>query len=354
MAGGDTADGTKGGEGKKSGPSFLERRRAAWPWFDHVMRAANRYQEQRGDHYAAGITYFTVLALFPLLMVAFAAAGFVLAGNADLLADLKTQITDNVPGSMGDTISDLVDTAIKSRATVGIIGVLGALYTGLGWMAHLRAALTEQWEQVSKPPNFIMKKLHDLGALVGLALAMVVSLGVSALGSGSLGKKVLGWVHLDTMPGAHVLLTVVSIIVGIAASWALFVWVIARMPRERVALHSALRGALLAAIVFEIFKRVAVIYLEKVMSGPAGATFGPIIGIMVFSYITARITLFATAFAATSEESMALAPAPVPDQAVIRPNVQVHEGGRTATAIVSAGAGAAAVLGLGRIGRKRR
>src|SRR5699024_8630472 len=99
----------KGGGKADKGPSFLDRKRAAWPWFDHLMRAANRYMTERGDHYAAAITYFTVLSLFPLLMVAFSAAGFVLAGDADLMAELKSQITDAVPGDMGDTIGELVD-----------------------------------------------------------------------------------------------------------------------------------------------------------------------------------------------------------------------------------------------------
>lgn len=351
MARGGTAS-AKRDEDK--GPSFLEQRRAAWPWFDHLMRAAQRYQSERGDHYAAAITYFTVLALFPLLMVAFAIAGYVLAGNADLLDDLRSQIAENVPGSMGDTISDLVDTAINSRATVGVLGVLGALYSGLGWMARLRAALTEQWEQTGEEPKFLAKKISDLGALGGLALALVVTLGVTALGSGSLGKQVLKWLRLDTMPGAGVLLTVVSTLVGVAASWALFVWVIARLPRERVALRSALKGALLAAVVFEIFKRVAVVYLASVVQGPAGATFGPIIGIMVFAYITARITLFATAYAATSVESLALAPVPAPDPVVIRPRVEERESGATVAALAGAGVGAAAGWGVGRVGRRSR
>ncbi|WP_182359268.1 inner membrane protein YhjD [Tomitella gaofuii] len=336
------------------GPSFLDRRRAAWPWFDHVMRAAARYKDERGDHYAAAVTYFTVLALFPLLMVAFAVAGFVLAGNAELLDELRTQITDNVPGSMGGTINELVDTAINSRAAVGVLGILGALYTGLGWMAHLRAALTEQWEQTSPQPKFLAKKVHDLGALCGLGAAMVVSLGVTALGSGALGKKVLEWLHLDAMPGAGVLLTVVSVLAGVAASWALFTWVIARLPRERVALRSAAMGALLAAIAFEVFKRVAVVYLSNIVQGPAGATFGPIIGIMVFSYITARITLFATAFAATSEESLDLAPVPVPDPVIIRPRVDEREPGAGIAALAGVGVGAAAGWGIGRMARDRR
>lgn len=353
---GDAAKGRGGNSGDQAGtaPSFLDRKRAAWPWFDHLMRAANRYMTERGDHYAAAITYFTVLSLFPLLMVAFSIAGFVLAGDTNLMSQLKDQIADAVPGNMGDTISDLVDTAVHSRGTVGIIGLLGALYTGLGWMAHLRAALTEQWDQTGPPPKFVAKKLHDLGAMIGLGIALVITLGVSAIGSASVGKHILKWMHLYTLPGAQAVLTVVSVAIGIAASWVLFVWVIARLPREHVPMRSAFKGALLAAIVFEIFKRVAVIYLAKIVNGPAGATFGPIIGIMVFAYMTSRIALFATAFAATSPESMAVAPARVPDSAVIRPRVRSRESRSASTMLAGAGVGLAAGLGVGRLRRRSR
>ncbi len=337
----------------EKGPSFLERRRAQWPWFDHLMRAAVRYKSERGDHYAAAVTYFTVLALFPLLMVGFSVAGYVLAGNAGLLDDVQQQIADNLPGSTGDTISDLVDNAINSRAAVGVIGLITGLWAGLGWMSHLRAALTEQWEMTSPRPKFLAMKLSDLGALVGLGLALVVTLGITALGSGPLGRRCLEWLHLDTMPGAGALLTLVSVVAGIAASWVLFTWVIAWLPRERVALRSAVMGALLAAIVFEVFKRVAVLFLARVVNGPAGATFGPIIGIMVFAYITARITLFATAYAATSVESMAMAPVPVPGPAVIRPRVTERTAAPGLAALAGAGVGIAAGLGLGRRGRRR-
>ena len=54
-------------------PGFLDRLRARFPWFDHVMRAQERYNDCNGNFYAAGITYFTIFALFPLLMVGFAA-----------------------------------------------------------------------------------------------------------------------------------------------------------------------------------------------------------------------------------------------------------------------------------------
>ena len=56
-------------------PGILDRLRARYRWFDHVMRAQERYDDSKGDFYAAGITYFTIFALFPLLMVGFAVGG---------------------------------------------------------------------------------------------------------------------------------------------------------------------------------------------------------------------------------------------------------------------------------------
>ena len=70
-------------------PGVLDRLRARYGWFDHAMRAQERYNDSKGDFYAAGITYFTIFALFPLLMVGFAAGGFVLASRPELLDDTR-------------------------------------------------------------------------------------------------------------------------------------------------------------------------------------------------------------------------------------------------------------------------
>ncbi len=73
---------------------------------------------------------------------------------------------------------------------------------------------------------------------------------------------------------------------------------------------------------FEVFKQVASIYLRSVVTGPAGATFGPVLGLMVFAYITARLILFATAWAATAPENLEAVPieppGPSPDQSADR------------------------------------
>ncbi|MFI6045187.1 inner membrane protein YhjD [Nocardia sp. NPDC051321] len=330
----------------------IERRIQALPWLDHLVRAGGRYQRQRGDYYAAGITYFTVLSLFPLLMVAFAIAGFVLSSNPDLLGEVQTKIVDNIPGSLGEQLNELIDKAVESRGTVGTIGLLAGIWSGLGWMANLRAALTEQWEQKSEDKNWFMAKLSDLGALLGLGLAFVVSLGLSALASSTLGARLLISLGLSHLPGARLLLALVSILLGFLASWAVFAWIIARLPREPVTLASAAKAAALAALVFEIFKFVASIYLQKVLSSPAGAAFGSIIGLMVFSYVTYRIILFATAWAATASDNEPEAEIPAPPAAVIAPRISARELSVGAGATFF-GAGALAALALSTLRRPR-
>ena len=135
-------------------------------------------------------TYFSVLALIPILMVAFAIAGFVLAGHPEWVAQIQDGITKNVPGSLGDTLNGLIDSAIESRAGVGVLGLLGAAYAGLGWMANLRDALTAMWDNPRKPKGFVRKKLGDAVALVGQGLAGVLCLGMSALSRGPVATEV--------------------------------------------------------------------------------------------------------------------------------------------------------------------
>jgi membrane protein len=331
----------------------LNQQRAEKPWLDHLIRAGQRYQKQHGDYYAAGITYFSVLALFPVLMIAFAVGGFVLAGNTELLGTVRDEIAEAAPGSMGNQLTELVDSAIASRSTVGVIGLLGALYAGLGWIANLREALTAQWEIKHEKANFLITKIQDLGALFGLFLALAASIGLTAVGGGGVARTILRWLNLEDVPGMGVLLRVVSILVALAATWALFTWVIARLPREPVTFKSAARAGLIAAVVFEIFKLVATFYLKIVLNGPAGAVFGPIIGLLVFTYFTSRFLLFATAWAATSRENLAMVPVAPPDPAVINTPVIVHEGPRLAGALAAFGAGALAVVGVSELFRKR-
>lgn len=327
--------------------SKIQQLRERYGWLDHIVRAGERYTERNGDYYAAAVTYFSVLSLVPLLMIAFAVAGFVLRAQPDLLAQLQGAITKAVPGELGQTLNGIVDTSIKSAGTVGAFGLLGALYSGIGWMTNLRDALSEQWGKVPEPPALARRLLVDLLSLLGLGVALVVSFAVTGLATG-FAATVLGFVGLSEQAWAQVLLALLGVVLGIAANWLIFLWVIARLPREDVALKSAVRAALLGAIGFEVIKQVMTFYLDTVTRSPSGAVFGSFLGLLVFVYFVSRFVLFVTAWAATSKENEDAEPVEVPGPAVIRSEVVVgaRPSGGTTAGLLGAGAAAGALGAL--------
>jgi len=276
--------------------------RDKWPWFDHLLRANDAFSERYGSQFAAAVTYFSVLSLFPLLMIAFAVAGFVLSAQPDLLTQLKDAISKAVPGSLGGTINDLVTTALSSKGTVGVVGLVAALYSGIGWMSNLRDALTAQWGHERRPLPLLPTLGKDFLSLVGLGVALVVSFGLTAVGTG-LANLLLRLVGLEGVGWARFLLFVATLVLSVAANWLVFLWVLTRLPRERVDVRSALKGAVAAAIGFEILKQLGAVYLTSVTSSPTGALFGPVIGLLVFANLVARFLLLITAWTATATES---------------------------------------------------
>ncbi|WP_099037048.1 inner membrane protein YhjD [Mycobacterium neglectum] len=338
---------------KPDKPGILDRLRARYHWFDHAMRAQERYQDSKGDFYAAGITYFTIFALFPMLMVGFAIGGFILANQPDLLAEVQGRIKSTITGDIGQQLVELMDSAIKSRTSVGIIGLATAAWAGLGWMANLREALSQMWGMARhESKGFLRTKLSDLTAMVGLFLALVLTIGLTVLSSSGAMKQVLEWFGLQDVPGVSMALRVASLAVSVLITWLLFTWIIARLPRESVSFRSALRAGLMAAVAFEIFKQVASIYLRSVVTGPAGATFGPVLGLMVFAYITSRLILFATAWAAVSKDNLVAAPVDPPNAAQIIPRVEFREGIGVRGALTAAAVGAVGALGISRWTRR--
>ncbi|HEY2203479.1 MAG TPA: inner membrane protein YhjD [Pseudonocardia sp.] len=337
---------------KPKPPSALERYRERYPWLDHLVRAGAQFTTSHGDHYAAAITYFSILALVPLLMVGFAAVALVLRANPELLDQLQVSIAKSAPPGLDKTLNPVITQAVKSGTTVGVIGLLGALYSGLGWMTNLREALSQQWGQREDPPPFPRRLAVDLAALIGLGLALGISVAVAA--GGGLAGQILEYVGLGDIGWLRPAIRLLVVIFGLLANALVFLWVIARLPRAPVTWRSAAKAALVGAVGMELIKQVMVVYIAKITDSPAGAAFGPIIGLLIFVFTVSRFILFLAAWAATAKENMVEERPVAPGPAVIRPEVTVRGGAGPGAAAGLVGAGAVAgLVGVSLIRRRK-
>jgi membrane protein len=311
-------------------------------WLAHLTRAGARYLEQRGNHFAAAITFFSVLTAVPLLMVAFATAGYVLWFHPALLTDLENSVAASVPPGLLDALHPIIETAIDQRNTVAGVGLIAALWSGIWWMSNLREAVSAQWGLPPPHPAALQRLAYDLVALVGLGGALLASLLVTLVGTGA-GEAALRFVGFADEGWTPTLLRTLSIAVGLVANWLTFLWAITRLPRTDVPMRGAARAALLGAVGFEVLKQGAATYLESVTTSASGAVFGSLLGVLLFTYIVARLVLGVTAWAATARGNERPDPVPPPVPAVIRLQVAARPEPPAATA---GALGVAAVAGV--------
>ena len=114
-------------------PARIERLKQR-PWIAHMVRTVERYLSRLGSQFAAATTYFSVLAIVPIMMVAFSITGFVLTvvqpGLLDDVADAVAKGLGGADAATREKILKLVDNALSSFWTIGIVGLVVALYTG--------------------------------------------------------------------------------------------------------------------------------------------------------------------------------------------------------------------------------
>ncbi|QQG28367.1 inner membrane protein YhjD [Pectobacterium carotovorum] len=277
----------------------------AIPSVAHLIRAGERFNDRMGNQFGAAITYFSFLSLIPILMVSFAAVGFVLASNPDLLTELINRIVNSISDpNLANTLKSTVNTAVQQRTTVGITGLLIALYSGISWMGNLREAIRAQsrdvWERNPKDEEKIyFQYTRDFLSLIGLVIALIITLFLTSV-AGTAQNMIVTVLGLDGIEWLRPALTLIALSISIFANYLLFLWIFFVLPRHKPKRKALFRGTLIAAVGFEIIKFAMTVALPKLASSPSGAAFGSVIGLMAFFYFFARLTLFCAAWIATA------------------------------------------------------
>ena len=288
-------------------PASIERLQKR-PWIAHMMRAVERYLSRLGTQFAAATSYFSVLALVPILMVAFSITGFVLTivqpGLLDNVADAVANALGSTDAATRAKILNIVNNALRSFWTIGIIGLVAALYTGAVWMGHLKNAVRTQWrpgfDLRPEKINIVLKTLGNLLLLFGLLIGMAVMLGLSSL-STSLANTVVDWLGLSDQGWIAPLLRVTSIVFSIGTGWLIFMYLYTVLPETREPWSVVRRGALLGSIALVAVQFLASYLISAFRGNPAAVIFGPVIVLMLFFNVFAQLVLFVAAWIATAK-----------------------------------------------------
>lgn len=337
------------------------------PWVAHLLRAVERFTTRLGSQFGAAITYFSVLALVPILLLAFAITGFVLTV---LRPDLIPFVADTASGALGSTdpetrqkLMHLITGALSNWKGPAVTSLLAAIYSGAGWMGKLKNAVRAQWrpelDLQDTQGNIVKKTVVNLVTLAGLVVLIAITFGLASI-STNLSGTLLELFGLSDIGWLKPVFQFTPIVFSIGAGWLLFMFVYTVLPETREPWPVVRRGALMGAIGLGILQYLTSFLFGKFSGNAAAQIFGPVIALMLFFNVFAQLILFVAAWIATARHEATPAddadvrfaltpsaeqaretaePASVPQQVAAR-SVQVGIGAGYVT-------GAATGLGLG-------
>ena len=144
-----------------------------------LKRSGTEFMEDGMTDWAAALTYYGLLSLFPMLIALVSIIG--LFANPEATADKLTEIVSNLgPDAAADTFKGPVEGITSSRGASGVTFVVGlalAIWAASGYVGAFGRASNVIFETREGRPFWKLKPLQ-----LGVTLAMILILALLAIG----------------------------------------------------------------------------------------------------------------------------------------------------------------------------
>ena len=158
---------------------------------------SSEFKEDKLQHWAAALTYYAVLSLFPALLVMVAVVGLV-ADPATVTRFLTDVIGTLGPASAVDTFKQPIESVTSNQGAAGfaaIVGVVSALWSASGYVGAFTEASNSIYEVEEGRPFWKLKPLQLLITFVCVVLVAVTA--IALVVSGPLAEAVGGAIGLS-------------------------------------------------------------------------------------------------------------------------------------------------------------
>jgi membrane protein len=152
--------------------------------FATLKRTVAEFREDNLTDWAASLTYYGLLAMFPALIALVSIVGLI--GNPQSTTDTITEMVDKIgPSSAADTFAGPIQQVTSSRSTAGfalIAGLLVALWSASSYVGTFMRASNVIYETPEGRPFWKLRPLQMLVTLMMILLLALIALGIVLTG----------------------------------------------------------------------------------------------------------------------------------------------------------------------------
>jgi YihY family inner membrane protein len=254
----------------------LDRQQQKHRWLAIPVAVVKKYSDDQGGNLAALIAYYAFFSLFPLLLLLTTVLGYFLHGDPAAQRSIENSVLGQFPVIGGQ----LKQHALQGSVTAVVVGALGALWGGLGVTNAAQQAFDRLWAvPIKDRPDFFMTRARGIALLLVLGTLSIAASIASGLVSGGLGG---------------VAVKIAGIAVSLVLNLVLFMTAFRLLTSASVATRCLWKGAVIAAVLWEILQIVGGAYIGHVVrhASPTYGLFTLVIGLLVWLHLAATVTLY--------------------------------------------------------------
>lgn len=251
-----------------------------------IKDAIETFNITHADQASAGLAYYLIFSLFPLLLVLISAGSFFLSSEQVYLK-VTQLVQENVPSSY-EWIDENLRHILQQRGAVGIIGIATLLWAASGGFMSLAYNINLAWLEAPQR-NYFQRRLIGLEMIAGLSGLFLLSL---------VADSVINVLHILDLPFLSFLdlglwkwgSNLFSWIVIFALFFGLYNWI----PTVNVRVSASTWGALISSVAWKTAIALFSLYIRsgfgryELVYGSLGA----LVAFLFLIYILATITLF--------------------------------------------------------------
>ncbi|MDY4281552.1 MAG: virulence factor BrkB family protein [[Pasteurella] mairii] len=211
-----------------------------------------RFQQNKLTQAAGYLTYSTMLAIVPLIMVVFSIFSAFPVFN-EVTGELKQFIFTNFAPSAGDMVGEYIDQFVNNSKQMSAVGIVSLIIVALMLINSIDRTLNSIWRDNSSRPMIFSFAIYWLILTLGPVI-IATGIGISSYVTSfalSLADSEL------SLPFGVQLLSFIPFLL----TWFIFTVLYMVVPNKKVSIKHSAAGALIAAVFFTLGKQAFTWYI---------------------------------------------------------------------------------------------
>jgi membrane protein len=265
-------------------------------WAGLPLAVVYKFVDDQGSYLAAQITYYSVVSLFPLLLLVTTFLGYGLHGSRHFQRQVLDSALAQFP-VVGDQIARNIQSFHGSVPGL-VIGIFGCVYGGLGIVQATQNALNKVWGVPRNARhNPLRARLRSLLLLAAGGGSVIVTTVLSALSAAA-----------DSYGASAVSVSVraAAATLAIALNVTLFMVAFKILIAMPVTIRQIRAGAIAAAVIWQALQLAGALLLGEKLKG-ATATYGLfaiVLGLLAWVYVGSATVVMCAEFNAVRAKGM--------------------------------------------------